>query len=41
VFNKRNNSINVKFGNPIFYKTLNGDKMKSEANRIKYITNLI
>ena len=41
VFNKRNHSINVKFGNPIFYKTLNGDKMNSEANRIKDITNLI
>ena len=38
MFNKRNNSINVKFGNPIFYETLNGDKMKSEAKRIKEIT---
>ena len=38
MFNKRNNSINVKFGNPIFYKTLNGDKMKSEVKRIKEIT---
>ena len=38
LFNKRNNSINVKFGNPFFYKTLNGDKMKSEAKRIKEIT---
>ena len=38
MFNKRNNSINVKFGKPIFYKTLNGDKIKSEAKRIKEIT---
>ena len=38
MFNKRNNSINVKFGNTIFFKTLNGDKMKSEAKRIKEIT---
>ena len=37
MFNKRNNSINVKFGDPISYNTLNRDKMKSEANRIKEI----
>ena len=41
VFNKRNNSINVIFGSPISYKTLNRKKLNSEANRIKDITNLI
>ena len=41
VFNKRNNSINVKFGSPMSYKTLNRNKLNSEANRIKDITNLI
>ena len=41
VFNKRNNSIKVKFGSPISYKTLNRKKLNSEANRIKDITNLI
>ena len=38
VFNKRNNSIKVKFGSPISYKSLNQNNMKSEANRIKNIT---
>ena len=41
MFNKRNNSIKVKFGSPISYKTLNRKKLNSEANRIKDITNLI
>ena len=38
IFNKKNNSINVKFGNPISFKTLNRNKMNSETNRIKNIT---
>ena len=38
IFNKKNNSINVKFGNPISFKTLNRNKMTSETNRIKNIT---
>ena len=38
IFNKKNNSINVKFGSPISFKTLNRNKMNSETNRIKNIT---
>jgi len=38
VFNKNNNSINVKFGSPISFKTLNRNKMNSETNKIKNIT---
>ena len=38
VFNKKNNSINVKFGNPISFKTLNENMINSETNRIKNIT---
>jgi len=38
VFNKKNCSINVKFGSPISFKTLNRHMINSETNRIKNIT---
>jgi len=38
VFNKKNHSINVKFGSPISFKTLNRNMMNSETNKIKNIT---
>ena len=38
VFNKKNSSINVKFGRPISCKILNRNMINSETNRIKNIT---